>query len=112
MPRTATLERMTTTNTKPAPLTVHLDLDADVRGKLAALAEEQGRTVDSILADVVAQYFMPEFDDELEARLDADAEKGFEEIEAGKFVEHERVKEWAESLSTANPLPLPRPRSR
>ncbi len=30
------------------------------------------------------------------------------DVEAGRFVEHDDVQAWAESLATINPLPLPK----
>jgi predicted transcriptional regulator len=35
---------------------------------------------------------------------------GLADVDAGRVVDHELVKAWAESLSTDNPLPLPRAR--
>jgi predicted transcriptional regulator len=34
--------------------------------------------------------------------------KGLADIDAGRVVDHETVRAWADSLSTANPLPLPK----
>ena len=45
-------------------------------------------------------------DEAEEARLDAQAEA---EIDAGKYVTHDRVVAWLKSWGTAKPLPRPRP---
>ena len=34
--------------------------------------------------------------------------KGLADIDAGRVVDHETVRAWADSLSTAKPLPLPK----
>jgi len=34
--------------------------------------------------------------------------EGLADVDAGRLIEHEEVVAWAESLSTDNPLPLPR----
>jgi hypothetical protein len=34
--------------------------------------------------------------------------EALEDIEAGRLIDHADVKAWAESLGTANPLPLPK----
>ena len=36
--------------------------------------------------------------------------EGLADIDAGRVVDHELVKAWADSLDTDNPLPLPRAR--
>jgi predicted transcriptional regulator len=48
-------------------------------------------------------------DEALEARLDAEAEA---EIDAGKGVPHERVREWLKSWGTPDELPCPKPEPR
>ncbi|HXQ16798.1 MAG TPA: hypothetical protein VN814_19460 [Caulobacteraceae bacterium] len=45
---------------------------------------------------------------ELRDRLTREA---MEEARRGLLIDDEEIKAWARSLSTANPLPLPKPRS-
>jgi predicted transcriptional regulator len=45
-------------------------------------------------------------DEELEARLDAEAEA---DVDAGQVVPHERVRAWLARLGAGEKLPLPKP---
>jgi hypothetical protein len=59
-----------------------------------------------ITAEVTKSIFENEDDPALEARLDAQAEA---ELDAGKVIPHERVREWLLQLSKGNRVPPPVP---
>lgn len=64
-------------------------------------ANDIGITTNELINRIVAHWIDLE-ERKLNATLEALAD-----VEAGKFVAHEEVRRWIESLDTDNPLPMP-----
>jgi predicted transcriptional regulator len=81
-------------------LTAHIPLPLAKKIDELAVRQERSRTW------IIKQALSAWIDKEEERRrmtLEALAD-----VDAGRVVDHEAVEKWAESLSTKNPLPLPR----
>jgi len=80
-------------------LTAHIPLTlAEKVDKMAArLERSRGWIMKQALADWVNQ-------EEARNRLTQEA---LADVDAGKFIDHQEVQAWADSLSTDSPLPLP-----
>lgn len=80
---------------------------AHVPVELAEKVDEWAALIDRPRGWIVKQALAAWIEDEEERdRLTREA---MAEVAAGRYVEHHRVKEWAASLGTANPLPIPKP---
>jgi len=58
----------------------------------------------SALLQEIEEHQADGTDEDLRTALTLEA---LEDVDAGRLIEHEDVKAWAESLSAANPLPVP-----
>lgn len=97
-----------TMSKKSLPLTVNLD--TELRAKLEQLAERAGSSLDSVLHDVLAQYFEPGIDEAWNDVIEAKVQRGRAAYAAGNFVEHERVGAWLDDLGNGVLTPAPRAR--
>ncbi|MHC8342068.1 CopG family ribbon-helix-helix protein [Pseudomonas sp. RT6P73] len=81
-------------------LTAHVPMDlADKVDQMAAKMERsRGWIVKQALADWV----------DLEEERSRLTREAMADVDAGKVIDHQSVQAWAESLSTENPLPVPR----
>lgn len=81
-------------------LTAHIPLSlAEKVDQLAArLERSKGWVVKQALAAWIDQ-------EEEKTRL---TKQALDDVDAGRVVDHQAVQAWAESLSTSNPLPVPR----
>jgi predicted transcriptional regulator len=81
-------------------LTAHVPLElADKVDQMAAKMERsRGWIVKQALADWV----------DLEEERSRLTREAMADVDAGKVIDHQSVQAWAESLSTENPLPVPR----
>jgi predicted transcriptional regulator len=82
-------------------VTAHIPLD--LAEKVDAFAERLERPRGWIVKKALLAWVEEE---ELRDRLTREA---MEEADRGLLIDDDRVKAWAASLSTANPLPLPKP---
>ena len=80
-----------------------INVDDELFDQFTTLAKDMESTVEQChlwaLQDFLAEE-RPNVDGMLE---------GMKDIEEGRFVTQEQMEEWAASLKTANPLPLPEP---
>lgn len=76
----------------PLPLAEKIDLVA------ARLERSRGWIVKQALSAWIDQ-------EEERSRLTREA---LDDVDAGRVIDHQAVQAWADSLSTANPLPVPR----
>jgi predicted transcriptional regulator len=83
-------------------LTAHVPLE--LADKIDELAERLDRSKGWIVKQALAAWIDQE---EERHRMTLEA---ISSVEAGRVVEHERVKAWAKSLGTKRPLPLPTPK--
>jgi predicted transcriptional regulator len=79
-----------------------IELDPNVRSRLAALAEDRQQPVSEVAAEVIAMYLAPDSWEHVHIRA------GLAELEAGQGVSHERVSEWLDTWGTENELPAPK----
>jgi predicted transcriptional regulator len=81
-------------------LTAHVPMElADKVDQMAAKMERsRGWIVKQALADWV----------DLEEERSRLTREAMADVDAGKVIDHQSVQAWAESLSTENPLPVPR----
>ncbi|KAA0981340.1 CopG family ribbon-helix-helix protein [Pseudomonas sp. ANT_J28] len=81
-------------------LTAHVPLElADKVDQMAARMERsRGWIVKQALADWV----------DLEEERSRLTREAMADVDAGRVIDHQSVQAWAESLSTENPLPVPR----
>jgi predicted transcriptional regulator len=82
-------------------VTAHIPIE--LAEKVDALAERLERPRGWIVKKALAAWIEEE---ELRDRLTREA---IAEADAGQLIDHEDVKAWAASLSTPNPLPMPKP---
>lgn len=85
-------------NTKVLTAHIPLPLAEKVDQLAARLERSRGWIVKQALSAWIEQ-------EEERQRLTLEA---LADVDAGRVVEHQAVQEWAESLSTDNPLPIPR----
>ena len=88
-------------------MTMHLlkvDIPEPLATRLADLAERMQRTRDSLISEALQDWVDRE---ERERLL---IEVGQADVDAGRVVDHADVEAWVESLSTSDPLPVPRAR--
>ncbi|WP_420237114.1 CopG family ribbon-helix-helix protein [Telmatobacter bradus] len=83
-----------------APITVHLDPDAQAR--LAELAYARQQPVAEVAAEVLASYVAPESWEQRRIRSSMEA------LKSGKGIPHEEVTLWLDSWGTDQELPAPR----
>jgi predicted transcriptional regulator len=81
-------------------ITAHVQLQ--LAKKVDQLAERVGRSKDWIIKQALAAWIDQE--DE-RSRLTREA---LADVGAGRVIDHQAVQAWAGSLSTENPLPVPR----
>lgn len=81
-------------------LTAHVPLElADKVDQMAAKMERsRGWIVKQALADWI----------DLEEERSRLTREAMADVDAGRVIDHQSVQAWAESLSTENPLPVPR----
>lgn len=82
--------------------TVTVRLPQSVKNKLERLARSTKRSRNFLAAEAIAEYV-----DVNEWQI-AGIEKALKDLDAGKGIAHERVKNWARSLGTAREAPPPR----
>ncbi|MDO7840868.1 CopG family ribbon-helix-helix protein [Sphingomonas immobilis] len=80
-------------------LTAHVPLD--LADQVDALASRQKRSREWVIEQALAAWI------EREEEWHRMTLEGLADVDAGRTIDHERVKAWAASLSTDNPLPLP-----
>lgn len=88
-----------------SPVATHAlraDIPAPLAEKVIELAERMHLSTDSIVREALTDWIERE---DHERRL---IEAGQADIDARLVVDHEDVVAWAESLSTTEPLPIPR----
>jgi predicted transcriptional regulator len=77
-------------------------LNAEVQGRLTALAEERQQPASEVAAEVISMYFATESWEHQHIRA------GMAELDAGLGVSNERVMAWLDSWGTENELPAPK----
>jgi predicted transcriptional regulator len=84
-----------------------IELDEALKARLDREAAHLGISVDQLLKEFIADG-LALHDDEIPGDVMAALRRGEEQIEAGRGIPHERVKEWILSLGTGNELPRPK----
>lgn len=82
-------------------VTAHLPVDL-VR-RIDEYAERLERSRGWIVKEALGEWV------DREAERDRLTRQALESVDAGRLIDHERVEEWLNSLSSANPKPVPRP---
>ncbi len=83
------------------PVTAHLPVD--LVQKIDEYAERLERSRGWIVKEAVGEWV------DREAERDRLTRQALESVDAGRLIDHERVEEWLDSLSSENPKPVPRP---
>jgi predicted transcriptional regulator len=83
-------------------VTAHLPLD--LADRVDEYAEQMERSRGWIVKQALAEWV--HWEDEKHQMI----LEGLADIDAGRFIEHEAVVAWAESLATDSPLPPPTPK--
>ena len=78
------------------------DIPVPLAERLEQLAGRMSRTTDSVVREALADWVERE---ERERRL---IEEGLADVDAGRVVDHEKVRAWADSLTSSSALPVPR----
>lgn len=81
---------------------ISVDLPDALAASLRQMSETRGVALDEVVAEALA--LMADLLPDMERRV----EEGRADIEAGRFVEHERVAAWLRSWGTENELPPPK----
>jgi predicted transcriptional regulator len=79
-----------------------VQLDSEVRARLAALANDRQQPISDVAAEVISMYLAPDSWEHRRIRA------GLAELDAGQGISNERVSEWLDSWGTENELPAPK----
>jgi predicted transcriptional regulator len=84
-----------------------IELDEVLKARLDREAEQLGISVDELLKEFIADG-LALHEDEIPDDLMAALRRGEEQIQGGRGIPHETVKEWILSVGTENEAPRPK----
>jgi RHH-type transcriptional regulator, rel operon repressor / antitoxin RelB len=87
-------------NTRSATLSIRLK--AQIKKRLAKLADVSGRSSNFLISDAVECYVADQ------ERLQAEMRRADRQVKSGHYVKHEDMKAWLLSWGTDRELPLPK----
>lgn len=93
---------MTQTDQSTSPLTIRIP--TKTRKGLEELAVNMNRTKSSLAAEAIAHFV--DLNDWQVSRI----QQSLKDAEQGKFIAHDEVVSWLDSLATDNPLAVPTPK--